>query len=366
MSTALPSKQTIIVQRKTPGLPKGRLPLAVAHGRAVPELRSDHDVLVQVLAVGLNPVDAKMVSHFFMEDTPAGCDFFGVVVLAGSASTVRVGSRVIAGELPYRQNNQLHGGFSQYAIADARHTILVPDHWSDTLAAGLGNLSWATVGLAMSKPDALALTGKPSAPSEKAILVLVYGGGTATGCIAIQMLKRSGYDPIAVCSDRSAPRAMSYGAIGTASYTSPNCVEEVRKIAQGRPIKHALDCITQPDSVEICFNVLARLGARYACLEDCPEAWRPRRSVKVNIIMGYEQLGYDVELGDSVYTRKSNPESVQLCRMWAAEIQEMVNRDLIQPLPIKEVEGQFEGIVRGLEEISKGKIAGTKLVVRLV
>lgn len=158
---------------------------------------------------------------------------------------------------------------------------------------------------------------------------------------------------------------MKYGAIGTASYTSPDCVEQVRKIANGTPIKHALDCITQPDSVEICFSVLARLGARYACLEDCPPAWRPRQSVKVNIVMGYEQLGYDVDLGDNVYTRKNNPESVKICRMWTAEIQEMVNANLIQPLPVRELEGRFEGIIRGLEEIYKGRVSGNKLVVRI-
>jgi NADPH:quinone reductase-like Zn-dependent oxidoreductase len=185
----------------------------------------------------------------------------------------------------------------------------VPHDWSDTLAAGLGLLSWTTVALAMSKPDALALCGKPSTPVTTAIPVLVYGGGTATGVVAIQMLKqyvipvppnwsrhrlptdcpslslRSGYTPIVVCSDQSAARAMACGALGTASYRDPHCVQKVLKLANGMPIKHCLDCITQPDSVEICFAALARVGAHYTCLEDCPEAWRPRRSVKVSVIM---------------------------------------------------------------------------------
>lgn len=81
--------------------------------------------------------------------------------------------------------------------------------------------------------------------------------------------------------------------------------------------------------------------------------------------MGYEQLGYDVDLGDNVYTRKNNPESVRISRNWQAEIQGMVNDQSIQPLPVKVVDGGFEGIITGLHEIWKGQVRGHKLVVRL-
>ncbi|CZT22762.1 related to toxD gene [Ramularia collo-cygni] len=361
---ALPSTQTLVVQNKDAGQ-AGRLPLAVVSGRPLPQLRTDHDLLVRVLAVGLNPVDMKMVKNFFMEDTPTGCDFCGIVELAGPASRISAGSRVVAGELPYRPDNQHHGGFAQYAVADSRNAFVVPEDWSDTLAAGLGNLSWGTVGLAMSKIEALGLTGIPSAPSEKPLPVLVYGAGTATGVVAIQMLKQSGYTVIGVCSEKSAERAIACGAIGTADYTSPDCISRIQELAHGMPIKHALDCITQPDTVEICYSVLARLGARYVCLENCPESWRPRKSVKVNVVMGYEMLPYDIDLGNSLYTRKSNAQSVQITRVWVEEVQKLVDAGSIKPLPIEELEGGFHGIIEGLEMIQKEQAGGRKLVVRV-
>jgi len=267
--------------------------------------------------------------------------------------------------LLYRPKNQYNRAFAQYAVTDGRQTVSLPEEWSDVEAAALGNLSWATVGLAMSKPDALALTGKPSSPAEKAIPILVYGAGTATGYIAIQMLKQSGYNPIAVCSEKSAAKAISAGAIGAAYYTSPDCVEQIQKIANGAQIKHALDCITQPDTVEICFSALARFGARYASLEACPEAWRSRRSVHVNVVMGYEQLSYDVDLGDSVYSRKSNPQSVQIATDWKTEIQNMIKHKSIRSLPVQELDRTFDSIITGLEDIHNGKVAGKKLVCRL-
>jgi NADPH:quinone reductase-like Zn-dependent oxidoreductase len=131
-----------------------------------------------------------MVSHFYMENTPVGCDFCGIVEKAGPKAGVPVGTRVIAGHYPYRINNEDNGAFAQYAVGIGWQTIQIPEHWSDTMAAGLGLISWATVAMAMTKPGALELPGRPSAPAEKAIPVLVYGGGTATGVVAIQMLKQ--------------------------------------------------------------------------------------------------------------------------------------------------------------------------------
>jgi hypothetical protein len=142
-------------------------------------------------------------------------------------------------------------------------------------------------------------------------------------------------------------------------------VAQIKQLADGLPIKHALDCITNPASVEICFAVLSRLGARYACLEHCPDAWIPRTSVKVSVILSYEQLGYDVDLGDSVYSRKFDPEQAQRAREWGDEVLVMMKESRIEPLPIRELEDRLEGIVRGMEELSAGKTQGVKLVARV-
>ena len=157
----------------------------------MPELTSPYHVLVRILAAGLNPTDYKMITHFYMEGNPVGCDFCGIVESAGSSSTVPVGTRIIGADFPYRPNNRSNGAFAQYAVCDSRQTLRVPEQWSDTQAAGLGAIGWGTACLAISDPEALGLQGRPSHPVEKPKPVLVYGGGTATGVVAIQMLKRS-------------------------------------------------------------------------------------------------------------------------------------------------------------------------------
>lgn len=176
---------------------------------------------------------------------------------------------------------------------------------------------------------------------------------------------RSGYAPIAVCSDKSAQLVKKYGAIGTASYASQDCVKNIQKVAGGMPIKHVLDCITDAESVATCYSVLARVGVRYVCLEDCPEHWRTRRAAKFKAVMGFEALGYDVDLGHPTYSRKANFKLHGVAEQWAREIQLLLDSEQLETQPIKEVNGGFEGIIRALEKLQNGEVKGEKLVVQV-
>ena len=158
---------------------------------------------------------------------------------------------------------------------------------------------------------------------------------------------------------------MKFGAVGTVSYTSTNCVEVIKSLAGGTPIKHALDCITDAQSAAICFGALSRVGGRYACLEDCPESWRTRRAVKVKVVMGFEMLGFDVFPGHAVYERKANPKLHAMSTLWAKEVQSLLDKRLITTKPIQEVDGQFEGVIKALEMLHSGEVKGKKLVVRI-
>ena len=184
-------------------------------------------------------------------------------------------------------------------------------------------------------------------------------------CRSLTSLGRSGYAPIAVCSDKSAPLAMKCDAIETASHTSTTCLKTIKSLADESPIKHALDCITDPESAAICFDALSRVSGRYACLEYCPEAWRPRRSMKVKIVMRFEFKDSDVDLSHPVYTRKANPKLFAIENEWTKDMQSLLNRGLITTLAIREVDGQLKEIIKGLEQLQSGQVKGQKLAVRV-
>ncbi|PVH94044.1 putative zinc binding dehydrogenase [Periconia macrospinosa] len=334
--------QTAIIQSpKAQNTASTELSLTVAHDLATPclPLSSPYHVLIRVLAVALNPTDFKIIKHFAMPGRVVGCYFCGVVEV-GLASHPG-GTRVCGGMFPAR--------FSQYVVVDVRLLIKVPSSLTNLQGAALGGVGWGTAGLALLGKDALSLPEEREG-SRKSKPILVYGGATATGTMALQVLKMCAF----------------FGPnTSVVHYTSPDYEATILFIAQ-RPIRHVLDCITSVESAATCFRVIARVGGRYACLEMLPEAWRTRRAVKIREVMGYECLGVPVDFGpESSYSRKADTGAFDACIRWAKRLQDLVDSGLIQPHPIREIEGKWDGIIRGLHMQQRGEVRGEKPVVNI-
>lgn len=189
--------QTAIVQQAQPeakGKAGGPLPLAVSSDVPLPTLPPPpHHVLVRVLAVALNPTDHKMPVYLPNPGSTAGCDFCGVVEVAApeQAAAFAPGTRVCGNNFAYNPALPREGSFAQYILADARQLLRVPQSWTDLEAAALGGVGWKTASLALWDPEMLGLKGRPSSPlqEDEAEPVLVFGGATATGTMACQLLK---------------------------------------------------------------------------------------------------------------------------------------------------------------------------------
>lgn len=175
-------------------------------------------------------------------------------------------------------------------------------------------------------------------------------------------------------STASAALALQYGAAGTVTYvpstnsdSTSDHAEAIRKIAGDKPIRHALDCITDADSAALCFSTIARTGGRYSCLEQFRSEWHTRRVISVKEVMGYEMLGYHIDLGGTVsaYSREASEEAFDIGQRWAAEVQALVRRGLVKPHPIQEVPDKWGGILAGLAMLQAGEVRGRKLVVRM-
>lgn len=302
-----------------------------------------------------------------MLESTMGCDFCGVIVSA-QPGTIASGSRVCGAVYGYNPSDPHNGAFAEYVVADSRLLLRVPHAWSDLQGAALGGIGWGTAGLALWDPKALALDGRPSKPAQTRRPVLVSGGATATGTMACQLLRLSGYDPIVTTSPASAPLGSKFGAVATVAYTSPDCAAQIQAIAKPMGgIKHVLDCVTDAESVAVCFASMSRVGGRYAGLEAFDARWRTRRSVVVETVMGFEMWGADVDLGDgeTVYSRPANESKHRATMVWAGEVQKLLDAGQITHHPLREVEGRWEGIIHGLGILQRGEVRGQKLVVRL-
>lgn len=185
----IPATQAAIV-----GLDDGNIGLR--QDVAVPQLEDDM-ILVRNVAIALNPIDAKFVGKLATAGAIAGMDFAGEVVAIGpnvrTAASIQVGDRVCGAVPGMHALTPDVGAFAEYVGAADITTMKIPNHMSFEAAASLGS-GIGTIGMALFQ--SLAVPGTPKCPAEKPadpdkrpVCVLVYGGSTATGTLAIQLLK---------------------------------------------------------------------------------------------------------------------------------------------------------------------------------
>ncbi len=331
-------------------------------------------VLVKTTVVALNPSDYKILRNFPLPGCFTGVDLAGVVVKVGDNVDPKAfpPGMVVSGAV-YAftpETRLLSGAFAEYALLGADLLLRVPPPspgetplMAQIRAATLGT-ACATCILSFWAPDALALSGNPDIPdrSETPIQVLVYGGSTATGTIAIQLLKFSGYDPIATCSPANFELVRGRGASAVFDYTQLDVGAAIKRHTGGR-LKYAMDCISDEESVSICYEAIQRPGGRYVSLEHVADQHlAKRRAVRPTFVEAGETAGEGIRLGLEGYDRPANMEKRALASRHVAMLQRLVDAGRLKTHPTEVLEGGLEGAVRGLEVLASGKVSGKKLV----
>ncbi|CZT21688.1 related to C.carbonum toxD protein [Ramularia collo-cygni] len=299
-----------------------------------------------------------------MSPTPgatAGCDFSGDVVQLGedvSDDTLSLGTKVcgcVFGNNPEFRDN---GAFAEYVAVPSKFLLRIPDSMSYQSAATLG-IGLSTVGLALY--HGLGLESRPSAPSAKSHPVLVSGGGTATGSLAIQVLKLAGLEPVTTCSSGSVERLQRLGAVATFDYRSPTCGNDIREYTDNKLV-FALDCQADMGSMAICYNAIGSSGGRYMALNPFPLRGHRRRSVRPDWVFMFTQFSQPITW-KRPYRREPQLEDREFAEKWYVELQRMLER--LEPVPYRERVGGLAAVMEGVESVGKGEVAGCKLVYRV-
>lgn len=145
-------------------------------------------MLVQVRAVALNPADAKMLDYSATAGAIGGHDFAGVVVRTGEGvSKFKEGDRVLATTIGLSPSDRTTGAFAEYALAFEDLACRIPSAMSFEDACPMG-VSAGTAGMALFQTLRIPMPGSHTKTSS--VPVLVSGGATSTGTMAIQLLKR--------------------------------------------------------------------------------------------------------------------------------------------------------------------------------
>ncbi|KAI0479858.1 GroES-like protein [Xylaria cf. heliscus] len=351
------SKQTAIIANASGDL-------FVSNDVAIPPVGPD-ELLIKTAAVAVNPVDAKMVGTMAVPGSIAGCDSSGTVIAIGEAVTpgkFTIGDSICAPSVPMNPLSPLSGAFAEYAAVPADFALKIPAAMTPESAAGLC-AGLAAIGLGLFR--SLAIPGHPEKPATKPVYVLVYGGSSATGTLAIQLIRRSGLIPLATCSPHNFDLVRSYGAEEVWDYhDSQKCAAEIRAYTKNS-LEFALDCHCEGGSMEFCYSAMGRAGGRYTTQEPYPESKHTRKVIKPNWVLGISLLGKDIPWPQP-YTVDGSQELRRFGREWFDCAQRLLDAGELRPHPLRlGDEMGFEGVLRGIQLIKAKSVSGQKLVYRV-
>lgn len=358
---SLPTTQTVVCEDSD-----GQL--CVEPKAPLPTLRPN-EILVRNRAVAINPCDYKMHERFPCKGAIDGCDFAGEVLAIGSAvaesgSDIRVGDRVcgaVHGSNPLRPDS---GSFAEYIAAEAEFALRIPTPMSFEQAAALGGTGLATLAMALFHDSALGLPGTPGQHAARPRTVLVHGGSSSVGTMAVQLLRLAGHVPIATCSPRNFAMVKKLGAVEVFDYSDPECGAKIKAYTKNA-LSYVLDPFTDAKSIALCTAAMGRAGGRYACLEMYPDYLVERRTLKIGFVMGPALLGHRLEL-DYGYERPADPEMRAFGVAFFKNVQMLLDQGQLKPHPIRVLQGPWhQAVLDGIDQLKRKAVSGEKLIATI-
>jgi NADPH:quinone reductase-like Zn-dependent oxidoreductase len=202
------------------------------------------EVVVDVRAAGVNPVDHKIVSGAMGNDParlprPVGLEVAGVVSAVGPDTTgpggpLSVGDEVVA--------YPVQGGYADTVVAAAANTVPKPAALPWPQAAGV---------LLTGGTAAHTLQASGIEPGET---LLVHGGAGSVGQLAVQLAVRAGATVVATAAERNHDRLRGLGAIPV-TY-GPGLADRVRAAAPGG-VDAAIDTIGTDEAVDTSLELVS-------------------------------------------------------------------------------------------------------------
>ncbi|KAE9380901.1 GroES-like protein [Stipitochalara longipes BDJ] len=227
------------------------------------------EVVVKNHAVAVNPADWKIQDFggAWLKVWPfvLGTDIAGEVHEVGSNVTkFKKGDRVLAHVISLLSNKPQDGGFQLYAAAPTFSTAIIPSNISYVEATVLPlAVDTAAVGLYDSREKGFIGLSYPSLnPTSVGKTILVWGGSSSVGALAIQLAVASGAKVIAVASSHNHELVKGLGAIEAIDYNKSSVVEDVVKAIQsvGGDFQGIYDAISSQNSYEYVLPIAEKLG----------------------------------------------------------------------------------------------------------
>lgn len=205
------------------------------------------EVLVEVHAAGLNPVDYKTGTGGNPNWTYPhilGLDVAGTIQEIGEGvSGWNVGDRVV-----YHGDFNKQGGFAEFGVTTAHTISKIPGGITFEEAAALPTAGYTAYQALFRK-----------LPMNAIDTILIHGGAGGVGGFAIQLAKLEGKRVITTASERNHEYVRSLGADHVIDYNTENVKERVMEITEKHGVDAVLDTVGR-DSATASLDMIAYNG----------------------------------------------------------------------------------------------------------
>lgn len=333
----------------------------------------DHQILVKTVAVAANPTDWKHIAVPIGGEKGhvTGTDVAGIAEKVGANVTrVKVGDYV--GAILRGNSNFKNGAFAEYVAVDENATLVFPKDKisSEVLTKNQAPGPVTSFEAIASVPLGLATVGVSYAtnfqlqPGAKGTL-LIWGGATATGVLAIQVAKIIyGVKVITTASKKHHEFLRSIGADATFDYHDADVIDQIKTYAQGS-IAYALDTVSSVDTLQQTYD--ATEGSDSVIIDNLlsvPEdsiTQKPGRKAKFTLTWVYLIAGGAYLFGK---WHPAPPGFLDAFNHFWTEllipVQDQINTTKLTPLA-----PGFESVNTALDLLQRDQVSGEKLVFRL-
>ncbi|MCG8474573.1 MAG: zinc-binding dehydrogenase [Cytophagales bacterium] len=214
------------------------------------------EIRVKLKAIGLNPVDYKIIEGAF--NLPAGhipgVDGAGEIVEIGSdVKNLNLGNRVV-----FHSNLKKAGTFAEEIVVPAHVVSKIPQSISYEQAASIPCAGYTAY---------QAIVRKIHLSSEDAILI--NGGSGGVGSFGIQIAKTIGAKVISSCSESKMDYVKSLNCDCVIDYNTANLNSELLRFTNEEGVDAVLDAVSGKSASESLRNL--RFNGRIAFIAGAPD-----------------------------------------------------------------------------------------------
>ncbi|KAF2264405.1 GroES-like protein [Lojkania enalia] len=221
------------------------------------------EILIKVYASAIQPADAKIAKQAMMPmEYPAilGSPVAGTVEALGPGvkGKAAVGDRVVCGTKVFMHKKAKYGGLQRYTVVDESEVVEIGEvDFTKAVALASYTPPGALFGKSTLNMHWPSIPATPLPASEQGKKILIWGGSSAMGALAISYAKQAGYTVISTSSPHNFELLKSLGADHIFYHSDPATVGQIRNLF---PIDYWFDTISLPASLTTIFKILSPDG----------------------------------------------------------------------------------------------------------